>query len=970
MSEKMLETHDKAGLTDQANGAEQTNLTLDGAEIRKIRGRFLSLTRERLARLQGTLTDRQQAFLDLLPLLFHNNHPLMPGYVGQDTPCGVSHYVPDKRDLSKALRHTKSFPFARQTTRTPDIYAIYLMGSCGTIAYSSASDLDIWLCHSQELNDVQRANLNGKCDAIAHWASSFDLEVHFYTMVAERPFENTQKQLSNEDSGTTQHHLLLDEFYRTGLLIAGRYPIWWLVPPEFERDYNNYVQALKRCRFLKEHEYVDFGSVANVPTSEFSSSALWHLFKGVSSPHKSLLKVLLLESYAHEYPNVEMLSLRYKRSVYSGETSLTALDPYILLEKKVEGHLIHQQDKERLEFFRRCFYYKVSDPATRYMSNSQPDWKKAALTATTQAWGWDDWLLRVLDMRSTWKIDRVLAERQMLQHTFSQSYRALSKFAREHPDHMVVSDHDLRVVENKLAANFQDKASKVQIVNQGVNHDLSENELSIHQLGVSDDEDVWLLYRGRVRYEEGEIREPVKRFSKLMDLIAWCHFNGLLVRQTRLLIETLVNSISSSEIEAVHDYLRLYFPPTLIKSADAEDFAAPERLFDSCIFVNLGVDPLATYTRQGMGLASSQTDALSYSGWHINLVAVVDYLLITTWREIFTFQFFGMDGLISCLCEHLKWVPRSSNLVPRGPRSLCDKPSYGETVSRRVAELFADVTSWFIEAPSAPISRYVMRGGNKYYVLLTEKGVPQRDFHGTYKELLRYLGRPSSVFSRVTVDRYALNDTPLPFLYQDNKRGIVQVYLQLINQWVNVYILDENGSLFLYRTPNCSANDILSDYYTFLSSIGNRDVSTSCEPPSPKWRPPIEFSQVHYALKVGWTKRCLHLAELSADTTPFVIRATARFIDGQILFDFHVQEKTFSGSQYGRALYTELARDLVTRASIANGQRVCLASLDISELYSTTESQVNVTTVHLLRYKQIIEDTLWKELVNTQKVAF
>lgn len=965
----MFRIHQKAKPSHQAHVPRETNWTLDGAEIRKIRRRFLLLTRERLGRLQGSLTDRQQAFLDLLPLLFHNNHPLMPGYVGQDTPCGVAQYRPDKRALSKALRHTKSFPVPRQTPSTADIYAIYLMGSCGTIAYSSTSDLDIWLCHSQQLDDVQRANLNRKCDAIAQWAGSLDLEVHFYMMVAEKPFQSEHKPLSDEDSGSTQHHLLLDEFYRTGLLVAGRYPIWWLVPPDCEKDYDSYVQALKHCRFLREHEYVDFGSVADAPPSEFSSSALWHLFKGVSSPHKSLLKVLLLESYAQEYPDVEMLSLRYKRSVYDGEASLTALDPYVLLKTKVEEHLIHLQDKGRLEFFRRCFYYKVNNPLTRNMRHFQPDWRSAALTETTRAWGWDDWLLRVLDMRSTWKIDRVLAERQLLQHTFNRSYRALSQFAREHSDHIAISDHDLTVVENKLTAAFQDKADKVQIVDQGIGHDLSESELSIHQLCLGDHEDQWLLYRGHVRAEERDGREPLGRFSRLMALIAWSHFNGLLTQQTRLRIESEENELSTKEIEAIHEYLRVYFPKMLIKGADAEDYAAPAKLFDAGILLDLGVDPLGTYTRQGMRLASSQTDALCYSGWHINLVTTIDYLLITTWREIFTFRFFGMDGLMACLCEHLKWLTANDQLTPHEPRAFCAKPSYGQTVSRRVAELLSDVTSWFIASARSSASRYVVRGGNQYYVLRSERGIPRSDFCGTYKELLRYLSKPSSVFVPVTIDRYALNDTPLPFLYQDNKANIVQLYLRATDQWSYIYILDENGTLFMHKSDS-SAHDTVSDYYIFLSSIRNRRVSDSCEIGSSEWNLPTEVAQIHYTSIYGWAKQWLQMSHLGADTAPYYIEATARFINGHIRFDIDVHERSFCVSEYGEALYTTLAHYLLAQANVRNGTRVCLASLDVSDLYSTTASKIHVTTAHLLGYKQIIENTLRQEVLKIQALNY
>ena len=58
--------------------------------------------------------------------------------------------------------------------------------------------------------------------------------------------DQEHQQLSNENAGSSQHHLLLDEFYRTGLLVAGRYPVWWLVPAEYEKHYDEYVDKLHR----------------------------------------------------------------------------------------------------------------------------------------------------------------------------------------------------------------------------------------------------------------------------------------------------------------------------------------------------------------------------------------------------------------------------------------------------------------------------------------------------------------------------------------------------------------------------------------------------------------------------------------------------------------------------------------------------------------------------------------------------
>jgi adenylate cyclase class 1 len=68
------------------SGLDRKNLTL-------LKKRFAHLNSTRLERIASALPERQQAFLQLLPLLFHVNHPMLPGYVSGSTPIGVAGYA-------------------------------------------------------------------------------------------------------------------------------------------------------------------------------------------------------------------------------------------------------------------------------------------------------------------------------------------------------------------------------------------------------------------------------------------------------------------------------------------------------------------------------------------------------------------------------------------------------------------------------------------------------------------------------------------------------------------------------------------------------------------------------------------------------------------------------------------------------------------------------------------------------------
>ena len=132
------------------------------------------LNRERLRRAQDSMRERQR------DLLFHVNHPILPGYVSNECPVGISDYRPTKRALHAVKKIAISFDYRRKALQRYDVYSLFMMGSSGTIAYSQASDFDIWVCHRPDMNAEQVAALQQKALLIERWADSLDLEVHFF----------------------------------------------------------------------------------------------------------------------------------------------------------------------------------------------------------------------------------------------------------------------------------------------------------------------------------------------------------------------------------------------------------------------------------------------------------------------------------------------------------------------------------------------------------------------------------------------------------------------------------------------------------------------------------------------------------------------------------------------------------------------------------------------------------------------
>ena len=390
----------------------------------------MTVNQGRIARAMESLAPRQQRFLRLLALFFHVNHPSLPGYVSDCTPAGVSGYEPDAAVISTAKRLAREFTYASNPERRQPIHSVFLMGSLGTLAQTDQSDMDVWVCHGPQLTEAERKALKRKCQRLEMWAASQGFEAHCFLIDTQRFAQGEHEvQLCTENGGTTQHHLLLDEFYRTAIWLAGRTPLWWYVPACEEFRYAEFTRATRDQPLMDSDEVVDLGHLARIPSNEFLGAGLWQLFKGIESPHKSVLKLLLIEVYASEHPHVNCLSLDFKRAVHANPLNLDELDPYVGVYRRIERYLIGVGDLQRLERVRRSLYLQVNRKLTGPTVHVGRQWQRQLLERLTVEWGWDQCTRAALDNRSHWDAEQVSHERLAVARELSVSYRFLRQFA-------------------------------------------------------------------------------------------------------------------------------------------------------------------------------------------------------------------------------------------------------------------------------------------------------------------------------------------------------------------------------------------------------------------------------------------------------------------------------------------------------------------------------------------------------------
>lgn len=931
----------------------------DEHHYKEIKKRFENLNAQRLKRSHADMGQNQRQFIDILPTLFHVNHPILPGYVNKETPAGIPNYSVKKNEISTLKKFFRSFEYKKRAYRKYDILAIYLMGSSGSIAYSKQSDFDIWLCHESSLQQSQVDELQAKASGVEEWARSLGIDANIYLVDPIKFKQGEIGKLSSESSGSALHYLLLEEFYRTSLLLAGRYPSWWLISPDKEEQYDEIVENFQRKRFMHANEHIDFGALHHIPADEFYGASLWLLYKGINSPYKSILKILLMQAYASEYPNIEMIALQYKRAIYDDNVDIDALDPYLMMLDKVEQFLTRQGEQERLELVRRSFYFKVGIALSDVSKgSSKNDWRIEVLINRVKQWSWPSGKLVELDSRDEWSVNHVMKERASLIDEFSKSYQFLSDFAREASiDSHLINQTDLNVLGRKLYAAFERKAGKIDIIHQGITNDLYESHLSIHQFFGDDDNESWMVFSGIVDEKNIAVRSPIKRTYDLMELITWCFFNKLLNKNTVIALYADKSDLSEREILLTIQTMTKLYPEEILKNASFYDFSRPAKISAVGTYINLGIDPFAEHSKKGQQITSNRTDALRFGGMWENLALSVEQVIVTSWQEVLTFRYFGVKGLMNCLRDYLQWAPPSKGQRPPRINAHSHSSYRGPAIALRIENVFEQVINFFYTQPSNVAKQYVLGIQWDYYLLQIDDDNLNVYAAGTLAKLMEHLSSPNSLFHVTEFDIEADKDSDLPIIYSVNKPGVVQCFYRVKGKRVFIYVLDEKGSLFYEEDDFYDVYSLVNHLQQFFSSVHTRMSFLYKNEDSQVISEVVQFYKIEHSEHDGSFLE-QHVINRYVKPSKFVsLQVIGDEIGGEVVFSIYCEGKEFTTLEYGEKIYLEVAKHVLGKRKSRSKYPIYITDLDLSKNLLDMDIK-NLQTFHYLKYKKEIESYL------------
>ncbi|MCX8661837.1 class I adenylate cyclase [Gilliamella sp. B2911] len=774
-------------------------------------------------RAQSGMSLEFQCVFSLLPVLFHFNHPNLPGYAGEETPLGIAYYQPSN-EIVEQLKNEFNFSEVNKKNHA-NISALYSMGSTCSIGQSTSSDLDIWICIENSLSDVKKQALIKKCRLIETWAEDLGIKLTLFVVDVDRFINQHHECLMGENCGSAQHILLLEEFYRSANLLAGKRLLWFAIPSNFTVNdvtyptYEKCVQALVVSNIIKREEWIDFGPLTGLSAEEYFGASLWQLYKSIDSPFKAVLKTLLLEAYSSIYPKNRPIAFDMRELIQKGEIhSHHYLDSYSMLLDRISNYLTKIRDFQRLELVRHCFYLKVNEKLSQKANSSS--WRRDILNEFVQNWGWQQSLLEKLDASKTWKIEQVREIHEILLHTMMTGYRNLLNFGRRNNLDSLISPQDLAILTRKLYASFEVLPGKISTLKLNISDNLQEDVLTfIHVKEDRINRAGWYVYNQKPKLNSIVGHQYLEYSKYLVKLVGWCYFNGLISDSTQFYYYDGDDRDNKKITKLIED-LKNYFPID-VPTATEEQLYGPCEIRHLAIILNLENDPTVNLKLED----EISTNVLNYGKQELSLVSSIDLLYRNSWNEIRVLHFSGTLCVLEAIKALLNRMHKDADL-PNSVEIFCYSNQLSNEIKNQMKRLMYNCVDLRLSTTKNNSTQVkpLRIDGASWYLFFERFGV---SFH-QFESAIDFYG---------AVSNNKVQGRPLNILDESNElpkeidsvayEGIIQFFFEDTANGFDLYILNEHNQIEIYRNCNGTKENMVKDINDFYVLSDDRFTFTT-----------------------------------------------------------------------------------------------------------------------------------------------
>ncbi len=771
-------------------------------QIQAMKDKFNAYNLSKINALNASLASPELINLfNFIPFLFTVNLPEFPGYVKEiTTPLGIANYQIPPKLQSQLKISNPSFSIPKTLPADPLIRLVALIGSAGTIAFTPDSDLDFWICGRFSTIDAELlTHLHHKCRIIEKWVmDTHKKEVHFYL----NDIDSIKLNIFDEDeeyglSGTSLGQMLKEEFYRSSIIINKIVPFWWTVPADCsDAQYSQWLSALSGIP--QEREFIDLGNIAGINKGDFLIAALFQIIKSLGNPFKSIIKLGLLERYINDDKKNPFISNIIKRNIHEGKTDKFSVDAYCIMFDQVYSYYqTRVDDMTSLNIIKTCFYLKVNPRLSAGDKKTGEANFYEIMLQYTKKWGWDNDTIKHVDNFENWDIESTNKMMNNTKKVILKGYKNILGALGSEINAGSIDRNSLLAINRKIYSHFNPEDNKIDNTLNFKKYP-PEKLLSLDYVRDIKGNESWYLNK-RIIINDRAVKVLIRKSPHLISLIVWISLNGLYQKDySRLDIEQGFYHMDSNYIRDLISELSSSFSMKSLNLQNSFFLRDPFPVMSYII-----VNPFLKYSKK---------------------IDEYFFLYHNSWGET-RFEVFHNDNELPAIAARIingALISETDDI-----RTLHVTASEPYSTSKEFVTLKSTLSKmlhFFTENKTRVKQRFITMLANRYTILsntVTNDGnsAVSCSQYSSEHQMLYTISYNRGIINRNYFDDKVAGMEYLSKILSYDSDDSIKIFINEGRKYSRFFVLNERGSLMMFRKKSEFHNEYLAGLLSFAESI-------------------------------------------------------------------------------------------------------------------------------------------------------
>lgn len=786
-------------------------------QVLERQSRFNAYNSAKISSLHASLgTPELVNLFNFIPFLFTVNQPEFPGYVSEiKEPHGVFRHVPPASLMTQIRVTNPSFIAPKPTGKEPLIRLVALIGSAGTIAFTADSDLDFWICGKfDQMDSEEFALLRRKCTMIEKWVmDKHRKEIHFFLNDIDRIKEHIfDRDEEYGISGTSLGQLLMEEFYRSSIIINGVTPFWWAVPADSSDSlYDSWFSVISKSAHAPD--FIDLGNIAGLKRSEFLIPSLFQIIKSLGNPFKSIIKLGLLERYIHDDKANPFLSNQIKKNVHEGKTDRASVDAYcIMFDNVFNYYQKNSDDITALNIIKTSFYLKVNPRLSYADKDTGPAGSREIMSGYAKKWGWNSDTIRRVDSFENWDIESTNKMMNNTKKIILKGYKNILNGLGNEINTGTIDRESLLAINRKIYSHFNPENSKIDNTLNFKKYP-PEKLLSLDYVSDTKGNQAWYLSK-RIIVDDRPVKVLIRKSPHLINLVVWISLNGLYQKDfSRIEIEQGFYSMDTNYIRDLISELSENFS---IKSLNLQNSYFLRDPFPVMSYIL--INPLSKYSKK---------------------IDEIIFLYHNSWGET-RFEVFNNTNELANISMRIINGALVSGMDSINALHITSSDPFSGTKEFHV--LKASITNmfqFFTGARETVRQRFLTMAGNRFTVFsnTVKQGEPSPVSFKQYSsetQMLYSISYNRGIITRNSADDRMPELDHLKQILAYESDDSIKIFFDEGRKFSRLYLLNERGSLILMRKKSEQLASYLAGLISFAQSTIKHVTASNPDTPLAK----------------------------------------------------------------------------------------------------------------------------------------